>query len=162
FRLSGVTVEVSGALARLATAPLPSLIERSVLMPGRTELPEIGQVLEARLVGADAYAIPREPSRVAFDADELPLPLRVRARLRARCPRPAARRALRRLRRCRAAAQDAPDRSQGAALGSSSGAGRRGRREHHLGRPPAPRRPGPCDGANPACAGAGARASGAA
>ena len=82
FRLSGVTVEVSGALARLATAPLPPLIERSVLVPGRTELPEIGQALEARLVGADAYAIPREPSRVAFDADELALPLLVRARRR--------------------------------------------------------------------------------
>jgi len=82
FKLSGVTVEVSGALARLATAPLPPLIERSVLVPGRTELTEIGQALEARLLGADAYAIPREPSRVAFDADELAQPLLVRARRR--------------------------------------------------------------------------------
>jgi tRNA(Ile)-lysidine synthase len=79
FKLGGVTVEVSGALARLATAPLPALIERTVIVPGRTELPEIGQALEARLVGADAYAIPREPSRVAFDADELATPLVVRA-----------------------------------------------------------------------------------
>jgi len=80
FRLGRVTVEVSGALARLALAPLPALAERPLSVPGRTELPEIGQALEARLVGADAYAIPREPSRVAFDADELARPLVVRAR----------------------------------------------------------------------------------
>ena len=82
FRLGGVTVEVSGALARLATAPLPTLVTRAVAVPGRTELPEIGQALEARLVGPDAYAIPREPSRVAFDADDLAEPLVVRARRR--------------------------------------------------------------------------------
>jgi tRNA(Ile)-lysidine synthase len=82
FRLGGVTVEVSGPLARLATAPLAALVERPVVVPGRTELSEIGQALETRLVGADAYAIPREPSRVAFDADELPTPLVVRARRR--------------------------------------------------------------------------------
>jgi tRNA(Ile)-lysidine synthase len=80
FRLGGVTVEVSGAFARLATAPLPTLVTRAVAVPGRTELPEIGQALEARLVGADVYAIPREPSRVAFDADDLVEPLVVRAR----------------------------------------------------------------------------------
>jgi tRNA(Ile)-lysidine synthase len=82
FKLGGVTVEVSGVLARLATAPLPALIEHQVAVPGRTELPEIGQALEARLVGADAYAIPREPSRVAFDADDLTMPVLVRARKR--------------------------------------------------------------------------------
>src|SRR5438309_8035477 len=82
FKLGGVTVEVSGALARPASAPLPALIERPVGVPRRTELPEIGQALEARLVGADAYAVPREPSRVAFDADDLPSPLIVRARRR--------------------------------------------------------------------------------
>ena len=82
FKLGGVTVEVSGSLARLATAPLPALTERTVIVPGRTELPEIGQALEARLVGADAYAIPREPSRVAFDADDLGTLLVVRARRR--------------------------------------------------------------------------------
>ena len=82
FRLGGVTVEVSGPLARLATAPLAALVERLIVVPGRTELPEIGQALEARLVGAHAYAIPREPGRVAFDADELPTPLVVRARRR--------------------------------------------------------------------------------
>src|SRR5881409_296254 len=78
FKLGRVTVEVSGALARLATVSPPALIERPVSVPGRTELPEIGQALEARLVGADAYAVPREPSRVAFDAEELAGPLVVR------------------------------------------------------------------------------------
>jgi len=80
FRLGGVTVEVSGALARLALAPLPALVERPVEVPGLTELPEVGQALEARLVGAHAYTVPREASRVAFDADELAGPLVVRAR----------------------------------------------------------------------------------
>ena len=82
FRIGGVTIDVSGALARLATAPPVALVERPVVAPGRTELPEIGQALEARIVGADAYAIPREPGRVAFDADELATPLVVRARRR--------------------------------------------------------------------------------
>jgi tRNA(Ile)-lysidine synthetase-like protein len=79
FKLGGVTIEVSGALARLALAPLPALAERPVGVPGRTELPEIGLALEARLVGAEAYTVPRDPARVAFDADELPGPLTVRA-----------------------------------------------------------------------------------
>ena len=65
-----------------APRPLPALTERIVAVPGRTELPEIGQALEARLIGADAYAIPREPSRAAFDADDLAAPLIVRARRR--------------------------------------------------------------------------------
>jgi len=82
FRLGGVTVEISGALARLAISSPAPLIERTVVVPGRTELPEIGQALEARLVGADAYTIPRETSRVAFDADELTAPLVVRAHRR--------------------------------------------------------------------------------
>jgi len=83
FRLGGVTIEVSGALARLARASLPALVARPLGIPGRTELPEIGQALEARIVGAEAYAVPRDPSRVAFDADELGGgPLTVRARRR--------------------------------------------------------------------------------
>ena len=74
---------MSGALARLARASLPALVARPLGVPGRTELPEIGQALEARIVGAEAYAVPRDPSRVAFDADELGGgPLTVRARRR--------------------------------------------------------------------------------
>jgi tRNA(Ile)-lysidine synthase len=82
FRLGGVTVEMSGALARLARAPLAALVARPIAVPGRTELPEIGQTLEARIVGAEAYTVPRDPSRVAFDADELGGSLAVRARRR--------------------------------------------------------------------------------
>src|SRR4029434_1269672 len=40
---------------------------------------EIGLALEARLAGAETYAVPRDPARVAFDADDLPGPLTVRA-----------------------------------------------------------------------------------
>jgi tRNA(Ile)-lysidine synthase len=79
FKLGGVTIEVSSALARLALAPLPALAERPISVPGRTELPEIGLALEARLAGAETYAVPRDPARVAFDADDLPGPLTVRA-----------------------------------------------------------------------------------
>jgi tRNA(Ile)-lysidine synthase len=80
FRLGGVTVEVSGSVARLAARAPASLTERALSVPGRTELPEIGQALEARVVGADAYTISREPTRVAYDADELTGPFVVRAR----------------------------------------------------------------------------------
>ena len=82
FKLGGVTVEVSGAIARLALAPLPALIERVVAVPGRTEMPEIGQALDVRLIAPDTYEIPRDASSVAFDADELAPTLIVRARRR--------------------------------------------------------------------------------
>jgi tRNA(Ile)-lysidine synthase len=80
FRLGGVIVEVSGSRARLAARPPTPLAERALSIPGRTELPEIGRALEARVVGADAYTIAREPGRVAYDADELTGPFLVRAR----------------------------------------------------------------------------------
>jgi tRNA(Ile)-lysidine synthase len=79
FRLGGVTVEVSGTVARLALAPPPALTARPLSLPGRTELPEIGRAIEARLLDAGAYVIPRDPSRVVFDADQLAGPLTVRA-----------------------------------------------------------------------------------
>ena len=75
-----VTIEVSCGLVRLALAGAAALAERAVAVPGRTELPEIGRVLEARLVPAGEYTIPRESSRAAFDADALAGPLVVRAR----------------------------------------------------------------------------------
>src|SRR2546428_5367396 len=80
FRLGGITIEVSCGLVRLAPTSPPSLPDRAVSVPGRTELPEIGLALEARLAAADGYAIPRESSRAAFDADRLAGPLAVRAR----------------------------------------------------------------------------------
>lgn len=80
FRLGGVTLEVSGPRVRLALAPLPALEAREVRVPGRVELPEIGQALEARVIDAERYAIPAGPDRVAFDADRLPMRLLVRPR----------------------------------------------------------------------------------
>ncbi|MEK7385551.1 MAG: tRNA lysidine(34) synthetase TilS, partial [candidate division NC10 bacterium] len=53
---------------------------REVSVPGRVELPEIGQALEARVTDAERYAIPAKPDRVAFDADRLPMRLLVRPR----------------------------------------------------------------------------------
>jgi tRNA(Ile)-lysidine synthase len=45
-------------------------------------LPEVGLILESRLVSADGYTVPRGPGCVAFDAEGLGGPLRVRARRR--------------------------------------------------------------------------------
>lgn len=80
FRLGGVSVEVSSGLVRLAGAPARPLPARELTVPGRLELPEIGQVLEARIVTAAGYAVPRGRHRVAFDAAGLPSRLTVRAR----------------------------------------------------------------------------------
>jgi tRNA(Ile)-lysidine synthase len=80
FRLGGVTVDVSGDWLRLSSAPPVPLGERPLDVPGRTPLPEIGRVIEARLVAAQDYVLPREPWCAAFDADLLPGPLRVRPR----------------------------------------------------------------------------------
>jgi len=80
FRLGRLTVEVSGRLVRLARGAAPALLARPVPIPGSLALPEVGLRLETRLLPAEGYAVPRERDRVAFDADELPGPLVVRAR----------------------------------------------------------------------------------
>jgi tRNA(Ile)-lysidine synthase len=80
FRLGGVALEVSGPRVRLGRGAPPGLGERTLAVPGRLELPEIGRVLEATLAGTERYAIPDEGNRAAFDADELPETLVVRAR----------------------------------------------------------------------------------
>jgi len=82
FRLGGVLVEVSGDRVRVGAAPLPALVPRPLGTPGRVELPEIGRALEASIVPAAAYEVPRDADRAAFDADALPSRLRVRARRR--------------------------------------------------------------------------------
>ena len=82
FRLGGVVVEVSGHRVRVAAAPLPPLPARMLHVPGRVELPEIGRAIEARVVTATTYALPRDAERVAFDADRLPPRLLVRPRHR--------------------------------------------------------------------------------
>jgi tRNA(Ile)-lysidine synthase len=81
FRLGGVRVEVSGDRIRLGRQPGPALGVRAMPLPGRVALDEIGRALVARLVPAEAYAVPRQADRVAFDADALPGELTVRARV---------------------------------------------------------------------------------
>ena len=82
FRLGGVVVEVSGDRVRVGRARPPALAARDLAVPGRVELPEIGRALEAVVVAAADYAVPRAPDRVAFDAAALPARLVVRARRR--------------------------------------------------------------------------------
>jgi tRNA(Ile)-lysidine synthase len=81
-RIGGVEIDVSGALVRIAVASPPPLPDRSVPVPGAIALPELGLRLEARLAPAAGYEVPREPGRVAFDAERLAGPLVVRGRRR--------------------------------------------------------------------------------
>ncbi|HTO14059.1 MAG TPA: tRNA lysidine(34) synthetase TilS [Candidatus Binatia bacterium] len=82
FRLGGVSVEVSGDRIRVGARPGPALPPRALAVPGRVDLPEIGRALEARLLPAAGYAVPRATDRVAFDAGRLPRTLLVRSRQR--------------------------------------------------------------------------------
>jgi tRNA(Ile)-lysidine synthase len=82
FRLGGVLVEVSGDRVRVGAGATPALGPRALEAPGRVELAEIGRALEARIVPAAGYIPPREPDRVAFDAEHLSPRLVVRARRR--------------------------------------------------------------------------------
>src|SRR5262245_14914211 len=80
FRLGGVVVEVSGDRVRVGMTRAPALAPRDLMVPGRVELPEIGRALEAVVVTATDYPVPRDPDRVAFDAAGLPPRLVVRPR----------------------------------------------------------------------------------
>jgi tRNA(Ile)-lysidine synthase len=80
FRLGGVAVEVSGDRIRVSARPAPALTIRTLTVPGRIELPEIGRALEARLLPAAGYVLPGQAERVAFDAAGLPRALTVRPR----------------------------------------------------------------------------------
>ena len=82
FRMGGVVVEVSGAWIRVAAHPTAALAARALAVPGRVELPEIGRALEARLLPARGYVVPRAADCVAFDAAAMPCRLTVRARRR--------------------------------------------------------------------------------
>jgi tRNA(Ile)-lysidine synthase len=82
IRMGGVAIEVSGSLVRIGRAPSPSLPDRPVPVPGAVALPEVGLRLEAVLAPAAGYRVPREPARVAFDAERLTGPLVVRSRCR--------------------------------------------------------------------------------
>jgi tRNA(Ile)-lysidine synthase len=82
FRLGGVAVEVSGDHIRVGARPAPLLVPRTLTVPGRVELPEIGKGVEARRLPAAGYVLPRAADRVAFDAAGLPGTLTVRPRRR--------------------------------------------------------------------------------
>ena len=82
FRLGGVSVEVSGDRIRVGARPAPALTPRVLEVPGRVELPESGCVLEARIVPAADYVLPRVTDVVAFDAAGVPRRLVIRARRR--------------------------------------------------------------------------------
>jgi tRNA(Ile)-lysidine synthase len=82
FRLGGVVVEVSGDRVRVGGTRAAALAPRDLAVPGRVELPEIGRALEAVVVAAADYTVPRERDRVAFDAAGLPPRLVVRPRRR--------------------------------------------------------------------------------
>jgi tRNA(Ile)-lysidine synthase len=82
FRLGGLQVEVSGDWIRVSAGPAPALAPRTLAVPGRVELPEIGRALEARVLDAAGYVVPRTAECVAFDAARLPRELAVRPRRR--------------------------------------------------------------------------------
>jgi tRNA(Ile)-lysidine synthase len=73
-------VEVSGDRVRVGARPASTLTPRALTVPGRIELSEIGRALEARLLPAMGYTVPRTAGRVAFDAAHLPRTLTVRPR----------------------------------------------------------------------------------
>lgn len=80
-RLGRLVAERSGRRLRVGPAALPALETRVWSPPGELALPEIGRGLTASIMARDRdYAVPRDPHRVAFDADALPVTLTVRAR----------------------------------------------------------------------------------
>lgn len=82
FRLGGVIIEVSGDRVRLGRSLPVALVSQRLTVPGRTELPEIGQVVEATIHDGAGYHVPHGATVVAFDADVLSPPLVVRPRAR--------------------------------------------------------------------------------
>ena len=80
-QLGGLVVELSGRWLRVGPARPAALTPREWTVPGTLELGEVGWRLEARCFErSGGYAPPREPDRVAFDADRLPSTLVVRPR----------------------------------------------------------------------------------
>jgi len=82
FRLGGVVLAVSGDRVRIGGRDEKRIEARLLAVPGVTRLSEIGLAIEAREAGAADYRVSRDPASVAFDADALAMPLRVRGRRR--------------------------------------------------------------------------------
>ena len=82
-RLGRVTIERSGRWLRVAAGAPAAIETRRFPVPGRVALDELGLVLDAREVPASpAYRFSLDRATVAFDADQLPPCLTVRARRR--------------------------------------------------------------------------------
>jgi tRNA(Ile)-lysidine synthase len=79
LRVAGVTIDVSVGRVRLGAQAPTALAPRELSLPGRVELPEIGCAMEARRLAAANYRVPRDRSRVAFDAAALREGLTARA-----------------------------------------------------------------------------------
>jgi tRNA(Ile)-lysidine synthase len=80
FAVEGAGIEVSGNLIRVGPTPAAPLHERTLSVPGRVTLPEIGLAIEARLAAATDAAPRGGPDRVVFDAARFPRAVVVRAR----------------------------------------------------------------------------------
>lgn len=80
-RLGAVVVETSGDRVRLGTGAPPSLVSRTLAVPGTVALPEIGRTLVA-LIENSTSVLPSDAAHVAFDADRVGPVLTVRARRR--------------------------------------------------------------------------------
>ena len=80
-RLGRLTIERSGPWLRVGPSQLPALLTRQLRVPGSVDLAEVGLRLDARCVERPLdYDLPRDPRRVAFDADQLPATLVIRGR----------------------------------------------------------------------------------
>jgi tRNA(Ile)-lysidine synthase len=82
FRLGRVRIDVGSGRVRLGVATPAPVTSRVLVVPGTTPLPEVEQAVAARVLDARDYVVPRDPGRVAFDADRLDGPLAVRGRRR--------------------------------------------------------------------------------
>jgi tRNA(Ile)-lysidine synthase len=66
----------------VGAGPAAALATRTLSVPGRVELPEIGRALEAHRLPAEGYAVPRGADRVAFDGAAVSPTLTIRRRRR--------------------------------------------------------------------------------
>jgi tRNA(Ile)-lysidine synthase len=80
FAMGGVVLEASTGVIRVARTRAAALAARTLAVPGRVDIPEIGRAIEARVLEGAGYVVSPEPTIAAFDADEVGPPLIVRGR----------------------------------------------------------------------------------